>query len=697
MAGNIRDPFRLWEELKQRKVVRSMMVYIAGAFALLQAADMIFPRLGFPAWTVTLVIGLLGAGLVVVVILTWIFDITPQGIKRTENKETETEQEDLSDIKYMVREESHVPVTPLGKKVSYGYELHGESPLKEKRKNRIYNYGSVVVILAVAVLFTFSSANTVPFRKRDWVVITDFENQTSNPVFDKSLYTAFTLSTNQSRYINILPRSRMLEVLKRMKKEEDINVDEETGKEIAIREGVDFYIVPGISRVGDRYSISARIMESRTGNLLRAEVVSAGKQDDILKGIDQLSRKIRRHLGESRYNIASQDKPLKNVTTSSLEALKLYSIAIDNHLAMDFEGARKYYENALKIDTGFTAAKASLGNLMIERFDPEKGRELLKEAVKSAANLTERERLGIMTFYSVNVEKDLQKGIDYARMRIDLYPDDAAARNNLGWYYMNSGRYAEALNEYKATVRIFPDMVLTYGGLCWIYLEKLGNIDSALVWSEKLVSDNPGNVWGYFYLGSAFLAIDSLARAEDYFKKGYEINPGLLLNTYRLAHAFRLLGNFDGAIEILKKIYSANNDEASALYDLGINYFSKGNKDEALKYYRLYNKIASGDWIKNYPDMPETYFALGAISARMGDIEKSKEMLNKAVGMDSSRHEKFAELLSLQGRTPEAVEEISKALNKGYRDIVWLKINPDYQALQNEPEFKSLLNKYFKN
>lgn len=84
MTANLRDPFRFWEELKQRKVVRSIMVYIAGAFALLQAVDMIFPRLGFPAWSITLVLTLLAAGLVVVIILTWIFDITPEGIKRTD-------------------------------------------------------------------------------------------------------------------------------------------------------------------------------------------------------------------------------------------------------------------------------------------------------------------------------------------------------------------------------------------------------------------------------------------------------------------------------------------------------------------------------------------------------------------------------------------------------------------------------------
>jgi len=334
MTVNLKDPFRLWEELRQRKVVRSMMVYIAGAFALLQAVDMIFPRLGLPAWTVTLVIALLAAGLVVVIVLTWIFDITPEGIKRTDAEE-EPEKEDGSDIKYLIREDRPAP-PPTEKTISYRYELFGEIATREKKKNRIYNYGSVVVILAVAVLFTFSSSNTVPFGKRDWVVITDFENFTSDPVFDRSLYTAFTLSAGQSRYINILPRSRMLETLKRMEKDDKATVDEGTGREIAEREGIDIFIVPGITGAGNSYSISARIMETKTGNLLRSEVVSAEDQDDILGKLDLMAKKLRRHLGESRYLIASQDKPLKKVTTSSLEALKLYSTGIDCHLRMDF-------------------------------------------------------------------------------------------------------------------------------------------------------------------------------------------------------------------------------------------------------------------------------------------------------------------------------------------------------------------------
>ena len=563
MAGNLKDPVQFWQELKQRKVVRAMTVYIAGAFALLQAVDMIFPRIGLPSWSETLVIILLAAGLVVVIVLTWIYDITPEGIKRTKNREQGV-GEDKPEVEYVVTGWESTMSQSREVLKSYDNVLYAENARQSEKKGRIYSYSSAVVIFAVLVLFTFSSANTVPFAKRDWVVITDFENLTNDPVFDKSLYTAFSLTANQSRYINVFPRSRMLETLTRMQHNINDPVDDKTGREIAAREGIDIYIVPSISEVGNKYAIAAKIMDTKSGNILRSELLKAENKDEILSDLDKLSKKVRRNLGESRYKIASQDKPLKKVTTSSLEALKIYSQGIDHHLMMDFEGARKYYENALKIDTGFTSAKASLGNLLIERFDPVKGRELLSQAVKSVDNLTERERLGILTFYAVNVEKNLPKGIEYAKMRIELYPDDAAARNNLGWYYFNSGQFEEALKEYKATVRIFPDMALPYGGINWIYLEKLGIVDSAFVWSEKMTSDNPENPWGYFYLGSSYLGLDSISKAESAFRKAYEINPGILMNSYRLAHAYRIQGHFSEAIDILKKIRESNRDEVSA-------------------------------------------------------------------------------------------------------------------------------------
>jgi tetratricopeptide (TPR) repeat protein len=565
-----------------------------------------------------------------------------------------------------------------------------------KKKTWIYSLSSsIVIILAVIALFIFSSGSILPFSERDWVIITDFENLTENPVFDKSLYTAFSLSTSQSRYINVFPRSRMLATLTRMELKDQTLIDEKTGKEIAIREGINLYIVPSISEIGNSYTVSAKIMETKSGNLLKSEVLYPEKQDEILSGLDKLCKKIRHDLGESRYDIAVQGKRLEKVTTSSLEALRFYTLGIEKHSKSDFEGAKDYYENALRIDTGFTAAKASLGVINIEVFDSVKGRELLSQAVKTVDKLTDRERFAILSFHAVNVENNIPKGIKYERMRIDLYPDDQAAHNNLGWYYNHSGEFEKSVKEYKEAVRINPNMVLAYNGLLWNYLEFMGNADSALVWSEKMISNNPQNVWSNIYQGSVWMCFDSIPKAISYFRKAREINPEMLLNLEKLAYACHRQQLFDEAIQTLKHILEIDKDEVTAYYYLGVNYQSMGNQKEALKYYSEFKKIMTEELTKNQPVDAETFFSLGAVSARLGDMDYSQQMLLKAIKIDSTNHERSAEVLCTQGKIPETLHQLEQAFSKGYRNLLWLKLTPDLQSLQYDIRFRNLLEKYF--
>jgi tetratricopeptide (TPR) repeat protein len=85
--------YKFWNELKRRKVVRAVFVYVAAAWAIMEASDTIFPRLGLPDWTVTFVLILLIIFFVLIVVLTWIYDITPEGIKMTRDLEDELEEE----------------------------------------------------------------------------------------------------------------------------------------------------------------------------------------------------------------------------------------------------------------------------------------------------------------------------------------------------------------------------------------------------------------------------------------------------------------------------------------------------------------------------------------------------------------------------------------------------------------------------
>ena len=74
---------QFWQELKRRRVVRVIAVYAAASFVILELVDIVAPSLGLPVWTLNLIIILLCVGFIITVIVSWIYDVTPEGIEKT--------------------------------------------------------------------------------------------------------------------------------------------------------------------------------------------------------------------------------------------------------------------------------------------------------------------------------------------------------------------------------------------------------------------------------------------------------------------------------------------------------------------------------------------------------------------------------------------------------------------------------------
>ena len=73
----------LFQKLRERKVFRVAIGYLVGAWLTMQLVDVIFPAMGLPDWSITLTLGIVAAGFPLVLILSWVFDITPRGIEKT--------------------------------------------------------------------------------------------------------------------------------------------------------------------------------------------------------------------------------------------------------------------------------------------------------------------------------------------------------------------------------------------------------------------------------------------------------------------------------------------------------------------------------------------------------------------------------------------------------------------------------------
>ena len=506
---------------------------------------------------------------------------------------------------------------------------------------------TIIVLFGLAGgVLLFYPSKTIPFSKRDWILITDFENLTGEDVFDKSLNTALTVSIEQSSYVNVYSRRRIEQTLKRMKMNDVDRIDEEVGSEIAEREGIKVMLVPSISRLGERYVLTSEIKDVKTGTSLQSHIVQAQGQEEVLSALDNATKAIRQNLGETLASISQSSKPLSKVTTSSLEALKQYSLGIENHRKGNFDEAKLYYENALRIDSTFTAARASLGMIHFEvsawreGFDREKGKRLLAKVVEHVDNLTDKEKYGILAFYARAVENNLEKAIEYCKMRLALYPEDVAAFNNLGWYYQQMQRYREALPELKRALQIDPYFSIAYHKLNSMYLYNLGEVDSAITWAKRQISDDDEYVWAYDHLGWAYLGKDSLKQAEQLFQKVLNLDPKSNLAQYRLGHTHRLRGKYQKALTTFQKI--SQNDKL-AFYQMGVVGQLLGGDELARNYFKQYRKFVQ-EWVNKNPKWAYNYIMLGLAYSRLGQTKRGWELAQKAMEIDSTQHFGLAQI-----------------------------------------------------
>ncbi|MCK4751750.1 MAG: hypothetical protein KAT15_32060, partial [Bacteroidales bacterium] len=151
MPGHPNKLSQFWQELTRRKVVRVITVYAAAAFVILELVSIIADPLKLPEWTLPLVIVLLCIGFIIAVILSWVYDITPEGIEKTEPAQREKKEEKT--------------VTSSGWKIA--------------------SYISFVVIVVLIILNIFPHSNrsnetTTPGRS---IAVLPFENMSDSSEF----------------------------------------------------------------------------------------------------------------------------------------------------------------------------------------------------------------------------------------------------------------------------------------------------------------------------------------------------------------------------------------------------------------------------------------------------------------------------------------------------------------------------------
>jgi eukaryotic-like serine/threonine-protein kinase len=338
-----------------------------------------------------------------------------------------------------------------------------------------------VAAIAVAVFF-YSHTHTARLGSKDSILLADFVNTTGDSVFDGTLKQALAVQLEQSPYLNVTPESRIREALQFMGRSPEERITSDVAREICLREGIKAMLTGSIASLGSHYVIDLNAMNAQNGDSLAREQVEAESKEQVLKSLDQAASNLRGKLGESLSSIQKFATPLDQATTSSLEALKAFSLGQAAHGKQDDEAAIPHLKRAIELDPNFAMAYAVLGVVYSNLTQESLGDENLRKAFDLKDRASERERFYISAhYYGMG---DVNKTIETYQQWNKTYPRDTIPVENLSGIYQDIGQFEKGLASASEGMRLDPKDPYAYQNLAFSY-EGLNRFEEAKTILDK--------------------------------------------------------------------------------------------------------------------------------------------------------------------------------------------------------------------
>ena len=257
----------------------------------------------------------------------------------------------------------------------------------------------------------------------------------------------------------------------------DERITSEIGREICQRNGIKAMLTGSIASLGNQYVVTLEAMNAANGDSLAREQSQSGSKEDVLNALHKATSALRGKLGESLASVQKFDKPLSEATTSSLEALRVFTLGDVKHSAgLELEALPNYLR-AVELDPNFAMAHARLGAVYGNLGQPQMSEHYRQRAFELRDRASEREKLYIMSHYYADAGQ-LDKGITALEMYKQTYPRDSIPSNNLSSIYLQLGQFENAMQNARLSIDTDPSSVSGYENLAAAYMG-LGRLDEA--------------------------------------------------------------------------------------------------------------------------------------------------------------------------------------------------------------------------
>jgi serine/threonine protein kinase len=295
-------------------------------------------------------------------------------------------------------------------------------------------------------------------------------------------------------------------------------------------------------------------------------------------------------------------------------------------------------------------------------------------------------------YFDSKSKEDFDAGLKMYEKALKLEPNYALAYWGLGNAY--ESRYNvekdikdldEMLNNYKKAYEINPNLAEANLGLGWSYFYKADN-DSAFQFFKRAFELNPNNV--NYDIGGFLRSIGLYSQAIKFYSRAIVFDP-LNMEAHRLlAICYMNSGEFERADNYFKRALDVFPDNVSILTRYANLLIFIKNYEEADK------RLMRAEQIE--PDNQGIKLCRALLFAARGKKEKALQLSEKAV----SYHPMMTSIYSLLAMKDEAIDNINKGIEEGFKNMrdylysyLFLKSNPCYDNLRDDPRFKEIIKR----
>lgn len=699
----------LIEELRRRNVLRVAAAYAVVSWILIEAGSVLMPTFGLPPWLFKIYVLVVIAGFLVAVVFAWIFEVTPEGVKREK------------DIKFAAAE-----ARESGRKLDFCI--------------------IALLVVALGISITF---NVTGVRDRDIepsIAVLPFDSRSTDP--ENALFA-------DGVHDDLLTRLANVEVLKVISRTSvlDYRDTKKNLRQIAAELGVATVLEGAVQRSGNDVRINVQLIDAKTDEHLWARTYD---RELTARNIFSIQSEISEAITIAlKAELTPPEKArLATIPTNNSEAYRIYVTGRNNLNERQLEtllSARQQFEDAIALDSNFAAAHAGLADTVQLLYINHKAitwdeaRIVAETAVQTALALDNEladayASLGLLrmefarhdphdTAYSES-EAALTKAIELNPSHARAYMWLASLRERQGRYdeaielnkrslefdpvgripyanlpilYARLGRHDVALKQWLDALRIHPTWPTLYANVS-VQLEKMGRLDEAAAWAVKARTLSRDPTTG-LNLARIFERLGEHEKARTILDSVPAGHP-----MYSLVQAFEIMiaaQDYPAALSILDSSYGSLQSAPDFVLETSADIaLLADDLDRVLEYCLRQNPALGLDENPNIDDNNvRNAIKLAYVFQRSGDEDRADQLLEAALTF-VKRNPRLGitgqgihdvQILSLQGEPDAAIEALREAVDEGFRgpspfDSWTLETDPYLESIRGDPAFREIVD-----